>query len=256
LSIENDRDFVRALARGLSVIECFDSAHTAMTLSEVATRSNLSRGSARRLLLTLQRLGYVGNEGTRFRLHPRTLKLGYAYLSSQPVWNLARSFIDGVSRDTGLSCSIAILDGTDIVYVARAAAKRILNDYIAIGTRLPAFATSMGRVLLAGQSDAGLDDYFKTEKIISHTPFTNTDIAALRHIIALTRGRGWASNDQEIELGLRSIAVPIRDDGGNVVAAMNVSAQSLRVEMSVLEQTYLPVLREAADAVSALLAQI
>lgn len=256
MSTQNDdRDFVRALARGLSIIECFDSAHASMTLSEIARRSGLSRGSARRLLLTLQRLGYVGSEETRFLLRARTLRLGYAYLSSQSLWALARPFIEDVARETALSCSIAVLDGTDIVYVARAAAKRIIHDYIAIGTRLPAYATSMGRVLLAGLSDAALDEYFQTATIASHTPFTNTDSPALRRIIAATRSRGWASNDQEIELGLRSIAVPIRDKHHRVVAAMNVSAQSLRVEMAALEDVHLPVLRRAADAVSGLLLQ-
>jgi IclR family pca regulon transcriptional regulator len=252
---EDDRDFVRALARGLAVIESFDGEPEAMTLSEVARRTGLSRGASRRLLHTLARLGYVGLDGNRFSLQPRTLRLGYAYLSSQPIWSLAQPYLQAVAQETGEACSAAVLDGVEIVFVARVAAKRIISDTIALGTRLPAYPASMGRVLLAGLGPEELDRYFASVKPVRLTPTTTTDEAELRRILEQVRRTGISYIDEEIEAGWRAIAVPVHDRQGRVVAAMNVSASHGRVERAVMETLFLPTLQRAARQVSELLAR-
>lgn len=248
---DDDPDFVRALARGLSVLECFDPQHGAMTLSEVADRIGLTRGSTRRLLLTLQHLGYLGTEQGRYFLRPRVLKLGFGFLSVLPVWSAAQASIAEVARATNESCSVAVLDEFDIVYVARQPAKRILHDYIPVGTRYPAHSTSMGKVLLAGSSDAKLDA-FLAQGLPKMTPKTVTDPEAMRREIERTRVEGFAINDEEIEIGLRSIAVPIRDQAGATCAAINVSAPAARVSVEQLHD-WLPVLRSASEAIGLLL---
>ncbi len=249
-----DREFVRALSRGLAVIEAFGREHPQMTLSDVARQTGLSRGTARRLLLTLQRLGYVAFDGDKFSLLPRALRLGFAYLSSLSMSNLAGPAMAALTQEIGESCSIAVLDGNEIVYVARVAAKRLITDAMSIGSRLPAYATSMGKVLLASLKPAELDAYFAAVKLVAHTPHTIVDESELRSVIERTRRSGYATNDREIELGLRSISVPIVGKDGRVVAAMNVSGQAARVAMKVFVADYLPALRRTAAAVSELVA--
>jgi IclR family transcriptional regulator, pca regulon regulatory protein len=249
-----DREFVRALARGLAVIEAFGREHPQMTLSEVARQTGLSRGTARRLLMTLQSLGYVAFDGDKFSLLPRALRLGFAYLSSLSMSNLAGPAMAALTQEIGESCSIAVLDGSEIVYVARVAAKRLITDAMSIGSRLPVYPTSMGKVLLAGLKPAELDAYFAAVKLVSHTPHTIVDEAQLRAVIERVRRNGYATNDREIELGLRSISVPITDRDGRVVAAMNVSGQAARVPMKVFVSDYLAPLRRTAATVSELLA--
>jgi IclR family pca regulon transcriptional regulator len=249
-----DREFVRALSRGLAVIEAFGREHPEMTLSDVARQTGLSRGTARRLLLTLQRLGYVAFDGDKFSLLPRALRLGFAYLSSLSMSNLAGPAMAALTQEIGESCSIAVLDGNEIVYVARVAAKRLITDAMSIGSRLPAYSTSMGKVLLASLKPAELDAYFAAVKLVAHTPHTIVDEGELRTVIERVRRSGYATNDREIELGLRSISVPIVGKDGRVVAAMNVSGQAARVAMKVFVTDYLPVLRRTAAAVSELVA--
>lgn len=249
---EDDADFVRALARGLSVLECFDAEHGAMTLTEIAERVDLSRGSTRRLLLTLEHLGYLGSDGTRFFPRARVLKLGFGYLSLLPVWTAARGYVDEVARQTNESCSIAVLEDFDIVYVARHAAKRIIHDYIPLGTRYPAHSTSMGKVLLAGLPDDALAVHLAKDPLPRLTPKTITSAAEMRRELARTRERGFAINDEEIEIGLRSIAVPIRDREDKVAAAINISAPAARVSVEQLKQ-WLPVLRKASEAITLLM---
>lgn len=249
---KDDPDFVRALARGLVVLEAFDASHAAMTLSEVAGRVGLSRGSTRRLLLTLVHLGYLGTDGTRFSLRPRVLRLGYGYLSALPVWAAARPVVEGVASETGESCSVSVLDGRDIVYVVRAAARRIVNDYLAIGTRLPAHATSMGKVLLAALPPQELEAFLAAEPLERATPNTLAEPALLRQTLEETRLRGWAVNDEEIEMDLRSIAVPVPGPGGRPAAAINISVRASRVPLEHLSE-YLPTLRRAAAAIGELL---
>jgi IclR family pca regulon transcriptional regulator len=251
---EEGRDYVRALARGLSVIECFDEEHAQMTLSDVAKRTGLTRPSARRALLTLQSLGYAAGDGQRFTLTPRALRLGYAYLSSQPLWKLAEPYIRDVGRKIGQTCSIAVLDGDDIVFVARHAAKRIINDYVTIGFRWPAYPTSLGRVLLSGLPQAEVDAFLARVKLVKLTPHTIVQRTKLRRIIDEVRERGWACTDRELDPSLRSIGVPIRDRSGRIIAAMNTNAPFHTIEMPDLIREYLPPLQQAAESISQLIA--
>lgn len=249
---DDDPDFVRALARGLAVLECFDAEHGAMTLSEVAERVSLTRGSTRRLLLTLQHLGFLGSDGSRYFPRPRVLKLGFGYLSLLPVWSAARTYVAEVARHANESCSVAVLDEFDIVYVARQPAKRIVQDYIPIGTRYPAHSTSMGKVLLAGLPEARLAPLLAKGSLPRLTPKTITSADGFRREIERTRELGYAINDEEIEIGLRSIAVPIRDQTGETCAAINISAPAARVSVAQLRK-WLPELRRASDAIALLI---
>ena len=243
---EDDRDFVRALARGLSVIESFDDARAALTLSDVARRTGLSRGSVARVLHTLEMLGYLRGDGRHFTLLPRTLRLGYAYLSSQPLWRLAHPMLEAVARDTGNACSLSVLDGEEIVYVTWVSEGRLVYDYVGVGGRLPAFCASMGRVLLAALPDAALDAFFAKAKLAPRTPRTITDPARLRTILAAVRRNGYGTQDEEIEPGQRAVAVPVRDDAGATIAAINVTVSAHRTTMKQMIDSAVPVLRREA----------
>jgi len=242
----DDRDFVRALARGLAVIESFDDARAALTLSDVARRTKLSRGSVARVLHTLKTLGYLQSDGRNFSLLPRTLKLGYAYLSSQPLWRLAHPMLEAVAQDTGNPCSLSVLDGEEIVYVTWVAAGRVVFDYVGVGGRLPAFCASMGRVLLAALPDPALDAFFAKARLAPRTPRTITDPARLRAILAGVRRNGYGTQDEEIELGQRAVAVPVRDPAGATIAAINVTVAAHRFTMKAMIDSAVPVLRREA----------
>lgn len=248
-------DFVRALAKGLAVIEAFDAQAPAMTLSDVARRTGLSRGTARRLLLTLVELGYAAFDGKLFSLKPRVLNLGFAYLYSHNVWQLAQPFLVEVVEKLHESCSIAVLDGAEIVYVARVpTAERIMSINLGLGTRLPAHATSMGRVLLAHRSPGEVEGLLqRTGSLKKYTPRTITDPDELMEALKQVRKQGWAMIDQELELGLRSLAVPIFDFAGCAVAALNIGTQASRWTVNALQKDALPVLRGAAQSIAALL---
>lgn len=215
--------FVQSLARGLSVITAFDAQHPRMTLSDVARRTDLTRATARRFLLTLEELGYVRTDGRLFELTPRTLRLGYSYLSALSLPALAEPHLKALSARVQESTSASVLDGADIVYVARIPAHRIMAVAIAVGTRFPAHATSMGRVLLAGQDARQLEHYFRTARPQRLTERTIVDRAALEADLRRVRAQGWALVDQELEIGLRSVAAPVTDRSGRTVAAVNVS---------------------------------
>lgn len=217
--------FVQSLARGLSVILAFDHDHPSLTLSEVAQRTGLARAVARRLLLTLESLGYVRSNGRQYELTGLVLELGYAYLSTQPLAQLATPYLEELAKKTGESSSITVLDEGDILHIARVHRRRIMRVSIHIGTRFPAFCTAMGRVMLADLSAQQLDEFFDKYEIRKLTPHTMTSIPALRKELAKVREQGWCLVDQELELGLRSVAVPIRDDADRVVAAINVPLQ-------------------------------
>jgi IclR family pca regulon transcriptional regulator len=247
------REFVRALARGLAVIESFEGIQHPLTLSEIAARTKLSRGTVRRALITLNALGYLSDERGRFTLTPRVLRLGYSYLSSQPLWALARPYVEAVSGETGETASLAVLDAGMIVYVLRVVAPRLLHDALTVGTRLPAYCASMGRVLIAGLPEPELDRYFRETEFRQLTPFTVIDADRLKAIIALTRETGFAVNDQEMEVGLRSIAVPITNLEGAVVAALNVSSSTARISHVEMEKNFLLMLKTAAHEISNLL---
>src|SRR5690242_16211381 len=193
---ENSRDFVRALARGLAVIESFADAPNAATLSEIATRAKLSRGTVRRALMTLQSLGYLAEDNGRFSLSPRTLRLGYSYLSAQPLWTLARPYVEEVQAQTGETTSLSVLNDGMIVYLIRITASRLMHDNLTIGSRLPAYPASMGRVLLAGLPDAELERYLRETEIKQLTPLTVIDRGRLRTLIRQAHESGYAINDQ------------------------------------------------------------
>jgi len=247
-------DFVQSLDRGLAVIRCFSSEHPSLTLSEVAERTGLTRAAARRFLLTLQELGYVGSSGRQFSLRPRVLALGYAYLSSFSVAQIAQPHLEDLTEELHESCSVSVLDGDDIVYVARASANRIMTIALTVGTRLPPYPTSMGRVLLAALPEADLDAHLSRARLRKLTEHTVDDPGQLRAILADVRAKGWAAVDQELEAGVRSIAVPIRDSSGRVVAAINASAHAARVPMRTLEKQFLPRLLDAAEQIDTELA--
>lgn len=215
-------DFVQSLARGLAVIRAFDADHAELTLSEVARRAELPRAAARRFLRTLAVLGYVRSDGKVFRLTPRVLELGFSYLSALSLPEIAQPHLERLSHELDESVSAAVLDGDDIVYVARVATRRIMSVGITIGTRFPARKTSMGRVLLAA-ADAG------------YAPEV--------------RAAGWAIVDQELEPGLRAVAAPVRDRTGEVVAAVNVSTSTARTSLEQLREVHLPALLRATAAI-------
>lgn len=235
-------EFVQSLARGLSVIRSFDADHATMTLSEVAKRATLSRATTRRLLLTLEELGYVRSDSRAFRLTPAVLQLGYAYLSGLSLAELAMPHMEALSARLAESTSVAVLDNEDIVYVARVATRRIMRVAIAVGTRFPAYATSMGRVLLAGLPESQLTAHLDAVPLVPLTPHTVSSRERLLEELSKVRAQGWAMVDQELELGLMSMAAPIRDGGGQVIAAVNVS---LRAQNALNDSEALNTVREA-----------
>jgi len=250
-SVRRPAGFVHSLERGLSVIRCFSDERPRLTLSEVARQTGLSRASARRSLLTLQTLGYVSSDDRQFFLTPRVLTLGYAYLSSLSFADVAQSHLADLANEVHESCSASVLDGFDIVYVARAATKRIMTISLSVGTRLPAYATSMGRVLLAALPDDQLNAYLDQGTLAPLTERTIVDRDQLSAELARTRTRGWCLVDQELEDGLRSIAVPVHDASGRVVAAVNTSAHATRVPLTTLQKSFLAKLKDCAAAIDA-----
>ncbi|MGW0174722.1 IclR family transcriptional regulator domain-containing protein [Rhodococcus sp. NPDC003322] len=249
--IEASPDYVQSLARGLSVIRAFDAEHARQTLSEVAKTTGLTRATARRFLLTLVELGYVRTDGSGFWLTPRVLELGYSYLSSLTLPEIAGPHLEALTKQVHESASVSILDHGDVVYVARVPVSRIMTVAITIGTRFPAFATSMGRVLLAGLSESAFEDYLTTVTLTPLTARTLTAPDALRDEIAKVRADGFCIVDQELEEGLRSLAAPIRDASGAVVAAANISTQAARYSAEAVRTDLLPALLSTVDAIGA-----
>src|SRR5918911_197197 len=244
-----DSDFVQSLERGLSVIRAFDEEHREMALSDVARATGLTRAAARRFLLTLVGLGYVRQDGATFSLRPRVLELGYAYLSALSLPEVAQPHMEALVAEVNESSSIAVLDDVDIVYVARVPTQRIMTITIAVGTRLPAYATSMGRVLLAGLAPDALDERLRRIEVEPLTSTTVPDRSTLHEKIEEVREAGWAAVDQELEEGVRSAAVPIRDASQSVVAALNVSVHATRMTMQGLRREVVPRLLRTAEAI-------
>jgi IclR family transcriptional regulator, pca regulon regulatory protein len=253
---EREADFVQSLQRGLAVIRAFDDERTALTLGEVATATGLARAAARRFLLTLVELGYVRVDARLFELSPRVLELGRAYLSSLRLPAIAQPHLQALVEEVGESATIAVLDEDDIVYVAHVPARRIMSITIDVGTRDPAFATSLGRVLLAAQDEAWLDAYLAATTLPSITDRTVSRPTSLRSELARVRRHGYALVDQELEEGLRAIAVPIRDAEGQVVAAVNLAVHAGRWPVEAIRGELLPRLREAAEAIEQGLAEV
>ncbi|MCJ0762090.1 IclR family transcriptional regulator [Variovorax terrae] len=246
--------YVQSFARGLEVIRSFSAQAPQQTLTEVAARSGLTRAGARRILLTLQALGYVESDGRLFSLTPRILDLGFAYLSSMPIWNLAEPVMESLVQQVRESCSAAVLDGTDIVYVLRVPTHKIMSISLGVGSRLPAYCTSMGRVLLAALPESELRERLAASRPAPLTRHTVTDADALLARIAQARRQGWCLVNQELEEGLISMAAPITGRGGRVVAALNISGQANRTSAKAMQEGMLPALLQAAQAISRLLA--
>jgi IclR family pca regulon transcriptional regulator len=244
-------DFVQSLARGLAVIRAFDAEHASLTLSDVARRAGLTRAAASRFLRTLVALGYVRSDEREFSLTPRVLELGFSYLSSLSLPEIVQPHLELLSRAVDESVSAAVLDGTDVVYVARVPTRRIMNVRITIGTRFPAYATSMGRVLLAGMPRHERDAVIAASDLAHLTDRTLTDPHALARELDRVGEQGWALVDGELEPGLRSIAVGLRGRGGATVAAMNVSTGSSSDAPGAVRDRFLPALRETAAAIEA-----
>ena len=246
-----DSDYVQSLERGLAVIRAFSRERPTLTLSEVAEQTGLARAAARRFLLTLRELGYVESDGRRFSLKPRVLELGYSYLSSLPVWDIARPHLERLAETVRETTSASVLDGNDIVFVARVETKRIMSMTLGVGSRLPAWATAMGRVLLADLPAEKLDDYFKQVRLDPLSERTITKPSELRKIIERARVNGWTLVDQEVEEGLRSLAVPIKSPAGRTKAALTVCSHASRVSVERIMGEFLPLVLDTSRRITA-----
>lgn len=245
-----DRDYVGALASGLDVLQAFDAEHPRMTLSEVAARTDMDRAKARRFLLTLHALGFVKRTGRQFELTPRVLQLGYAYQASNQYRAVIQQYLEDITAELGESSSLAVLDGDDVVYVVRSAARhRLMAITLSVGTRLPAAYTSMGRVLLAQLPEAELTAFLDRVRLEGFTESSVTDKEGLRAAIDRAREQGYSIVDQELDSGLRSAAVPVFAGSGELLGAINISTNAARVDMETLLNVYLPRLQQAAEAV-------
>jgi IclR family transcriptional regulator, pca regulon regulatory protein len=244
-----DPDFMASLARGLAVINAFSQQRPHQSISQLSLKTEIPRAAVRRCLITLARLGYVGHDAERrtFMLRPKVLSLGYAYLSSIPLVALAQPVLDRLSQRLHESSSVAVLEGGEIAYVARSkASRRIMSVDLGVGSRLPAYCTSLGRVLLAGLAPEALRAYLAELKPVRHTPHAVASREGLRAAIEAAREDGYSIVDQELEVGLRSIAVPITDIRGEVIAAMNTSTHASLLPLAEFKSTFLPALRQAA----------
>lgn len=243
-------EFVQSLEKGLAVIKAFSREKPALTLSEVAKATNLTRAAARRFLITLEELGYVACHGREFSLRPTVLSLGYAYLSSISLPEIAQPHMEALVEQVRESCSAAVLDGTEIVYIARVPTKRIMTISLALGSRLPAYCTSMGRILLAGLTPEALEQYLQQAELKPLTKRTITHPQLLKASLDEVRAQGWSMVDQELEEGLRSISAPITDRRGAVVAAINLSTQANRVTLDQLHEDFVPRLLDCSQKIS------
>ncbi|KPI15578.1 transcriptional regulator, IclR family [Actinobacteria bacterium OK074] len=248
---DDNPEFIEALARGLDVLRCFRPGTPAMTLSEIATEAGLARPTARRILITLEQLGYVRRGERGFSPTPRVLDLGMAYIGSLNLWELAGPHLRQLADETAESCSIAQLDGADVVYVARAAVPKLVALAVTIGTRFPAVQTSLGKVLLAALPPAELDNALAEPSRSGITPAVRPPRDEIDALLRDVRARGWAATDQQLALGIRSVAAPVRDGAGTVVAAVNVNAHAAETSMATLVDHHLPLLLRTASAIGA-----
>jgi IclR family pca regulon transcriptional regulator len=245
----DDKEFMATLAKGLAVLGCFGKQRPTMTLSEAASAANLSRATARRILRTLTELGYVEQQGRDFSLSPNILKLGFAYLATQSWIERAQPLLKDLSERLHESASAAILEGAEIVYVARVPTRRIMSASLAVGSRLPAFHTALGRVLLGFLDEAELWRRLKSLRFDAYTPSTITDLQALFDRVRADHEQGFAIVDEELERGLRALAVPVVDRQGQAVGAINLSTHSARTTRNEMRDHFLPALRAVAEQV-------
>jgi IclR family pca regulon transcriptional regulator len=245
------QEYVQSLEKGLAVIRSFDEAHPQRTLSETADAVGLTRAAARRFLLTLQELGYVESNGRNFRLLPKAMELGYAYLASQPWWRHAQRVVERLGAERGQACAVGVLDRDAVAYVAYAPAVNLPSLVRTVGTRLPVHATAIGRVLLAGMNEPALGLYLKSTKLVPLTPFTCTDARKLAQAVAKARQDDYSVVNQELEIGLRSIGVPVLDRGGRVAAAMSFSVRDPYFTVEKLSKELLAPLKRASSEITA-----
>ena len=247
-----DPDFMSSLARGLAVVQAFQERKRHLTIAQISHRTEIPRAAVRRCLYTLIKLGYATTDGRTYSLLPKVLTLGHAYLSSTPLAVSAQPYLDRMSEQLHEACNMATLEGDDILYIARSATtQRLISVDLSVGGRLPAYCTSMGRILLAALDDASLQDYLDHADLQTKTSRTLTTPQALFECLQQVRQQGWCIVDQELEQGLRSIAVPVYDASGQVLAALNVSTHAGRVSRSELEQRFLPSMLSASRELSA-----
>jgi IclR family pca regulon transcriptional regulator len=244
-------DFIEALARGLDVITAFGAARPAMTLAEVASATGLARPTARRILLTLAELGYVRTVERGYTLTPRVLDLGVSYVDALGLWDVARPHLERLVARTGESCSIAQLDGSDIVYVARVAVPKIVSLTVQIGTRFPALPTSLGKVQLAALPSDELERVLAEPTRSGLTPRWRPDREERDAVLREVRARGWALTDEQLAAGIRSVAAPLRDGEGRVIAGVNVNCHAAETSVEHLVEHHLPLLLQAAGDISA-----
>ncbi len=248
-----DPSFMTSLARGLAVVKAFSDQRRAMTIAQLSHKTGIPRAAVRRCLYTLKQLGYADAEANNFYLKPKILSLGYSYLSSTPLTIAAQPCLNQLSRMLNETSSLSVLEDDEVLYISRSQTSRVLSVALNAGSRLPAYCTSLGRVLLAGLSEAELDGYFERVKLVAYTDRTVISEPQLRDILADVRHKGYSVVEEELEIGLRSIAVPVRGASGATMAALNVGAQATRITRVQVEQTFLPALLNAATELSVLL---
>jgi IclR family pca regulon transcriptional regulator len=248
-----DPNFMTSLARGLAVIRAFSDQRRSLTIAQISHKTGIPRAAVRRCLLTLRQLGYVDTDGNTYLLKPKVLTLGYSYLSSTSLTVSALPTLNNVSRTLNESCSLAVLDENEVLYVARSATSRIMSVSLNTGSRLPAYCTSLGRAMLAHLPPDALDDYFGKVELKAFTERTVVSEPRLRNVLAEARDSGYAMVEEELEIGLRSMAVPVRGASGAVVAALNVGAQATRITAQQMKTQFFPVLLRGAQELSMLL---
>lgn len=246
LEANGDPEFMTSLARGIAVLRCFADERRPMTIAQASRTTGLSRPAVKRCLYTLVRLGYAMQEGPNYMLRPKVLALGYAYLSSSTLATRAQPLLDDLRDELHESCSLGVIEEEEVYYVARAEISRIMSIALRVGSRLPLYCTSMGRVLLAAMPRTEQETYLRRTQLRSYTPCTQTDPEQLLDTFGLIAEKGYAIVDQELELGLRSVAVPVYGRQG-VVAALNIGTQRERVAKAELHSRYLPALRRIAE---------
>lgn len=248
-----DPDFMTSLARGLAVMRAFSDQRRNLTIAQISQKTGISRAAVRRCLHTLKQLGYADSDAHHFSLKPKVLTLGYSYLSSTPLTLSAQPFLNQVSREVNESCSLAVLDDNQVLYVARSATARIMSVSLNTGSRLPAYCTSLGRAILAHLPPDALKAYFEQTELKAYTDNTVVSVLRLSEILDEVRQSGYAIVNEELEIGLRSIAVPVRGASGNVLAALNIGVQATRVSATQMKDEFLPVLLRGAKELAVLL---
>ncbi|MFW2543807.1 IclR family transcriptional regulator domain-containing protein [Primorskyibacter sp. 2E107] len=250
----SSRDFVSSLSRGLEILSSFSRTSKKMTLTEVANETGMSRATARRFLLTLVKEGYVVTDGKLFDLTPKVLDLGFSVLSKIGIWDRARPLMERLSEQTGESCTAAILDGLDVVYVAGVQAHNIIGVGISVGSRQSAFYTANGRVLLAAQPEENWDGIIANARLVPRTRHSVTNKTELRAILEQVREQGWSLVNQELEEGLLSIAIPLKYRSGVMAGSINIAVPTVRATPETMIETYLPKLKETAEDIQKSLA--